>query len=279
MRVQSMKQLFLSEIYLYPVKSFSGFKVDAWNVNAKGLRYDRKWMVIDKKNKFVTQRQMPRMALIKTSLDQDYLILSAPSMGDISVPLNQNPGEKIDSAIWKDQCPAYPVSKEADQWISEFLSKEYRLVFQADETIRPVDPDYANPSDQVAFSDGFPFLIVSEGSLQELNREMELDLPMHRFRPNLVISGCEGYAEDFWRSISVGTIQFSLPKPCSRCSIPSIDIETAKVDKEPTRTLNRLRKWNKNVYFGQNALHGNEGILSVGDPVTVHQTGERQPPI
>lgn len=274
-----MTQPFLSEIYIYPVKSFSGIKVDSWEVKAKGLHYDRKWMVVDRKNKFVTQRQLPRMALIKTALVHDSLILTAPSMGEITIPLNQSPGEKMDATIWRDQCPAYPVSKETDQWVSEFLQTDCRLVYQSDETIRTVDPDYANSNDYVTFTDGFPFLIISENSLSELNQKMELDLPMTRFRPNLVISGCEGYSEDFWRNISVGNIKFRLPKPCSRCSIPTIDIKTAEFNKEPLKTLNRLRKWNKNVYFGQNALHDNEGILTVGDPVTIHQSGERQPPI
>lgn len=268
----------LSEIYIYPVKSFSGIKVAAWEVEAKGLRYDRKWMVVDRKNQFLTQRKLPRMALIKPSLNPDFLILTTPSMSEISIPLNQNSGEKIETSIWKDLCPAYLSSKEVDQWLSEFLQTDCRLVYQADETVRPVDPDYANPNDQVTFTDGFPFLILSENSLAKLNQEMEFDLPITRFRPNLVISGCDSYAEDFWRNISIGAINFRLPKPCSRCSIPTIDIETAKFNKEPLRTLNRLRKWNKNVYFGQNALHDNVGKLNVGDPVTIYKTGISQPP-
>ena len=269
----------LSEIYIYPVKSFSGVKVDTWEVDKKGLRYDRKWMVVDGKNQFLTQRKLPRMALIKPSLNDTFLVLTAPSMSEISIPLNQNSGEKIETTIWTDHCPANLVSKEVDQWLSEFLQTDCRLVYQGDETIRPVDPDYANPNDHITFTDGFPFLIISENSMAALNREMELDLPITRFRPNLVISGCNSYAEDFWRNISIGALNFRLPKPCSRCSIPTINIETAKFNKEPLRTLNRLRKWNKNVYFGQNALHDNEGILNVGDTVTIHKTGIAQPPI
>ena len=269
----------LSEIYIYPVKSFSGIKVDAWEVENKGLRYDRKWMVIDRKNQFMTQRKLPRMALIKPSLNHNSLILTESSMGEISIPLNQNSGEKIETSIWKDQCSAYLVSKETDQWLSEFLHTDCRLVYQADETIRSVDPDYATPNDHVTFTDGFPFLIISENSLEELNQELEHDIPMIRFRPNLVISGCEGYAEDFWRNISIGAINFRLPKPCSRCSVPTIDIDTAEINKEPLRTLNRLRKWEKNVYFGQNALHDNMGKLTTGDPVIIHKTGIGQPPI
>jgi uncharacterized protein YcbX len=145
--------------------------------------------------------------------------------------------------------------------------------------IRPVDPDYGRDTDTVAFSDGFPFLIISENSLVLLNRDMQLNLPMTRFRPNLVISGCPGYAEDSWREISIGAIAFRLPKPCSRCSVPNIDPDTAKTGKEPLATLNRIRKWQNKVYFGQNALHNQCGTLAVGDTVLVKVVGAKQPPI
>ncbi|MDD1613607.1 MAG: MOSC domain-containing protein, partial [Methylococcaceae bacterium] len=166
-----------------------------------------------------------------------------------------------------------------DQWLSHFLNLDCRLVYQPDEMIRQVDPHYGKHSDNVAFADGFPFLIVSENSLVSLNREMQLNLPMTRFRPNLVISGCPGYAEDSWREISIGAIDFRLPKPCSRCSIPNIDPDTAQTGKEPLTTLNRIRKWENKVYFGQNALHNQCGTLTVGDTVHVKVIGTKQPPI
>ncbi|MGZ3814886.1 MAG: MOSC domain-containing protein, partial [Mucilaginibacter sp.] len=148
-----------------------------------------------------------------------------------------------------------------------------------DEVIRPVDPDYAKATDQVAFSDGFPFLIISENSLAALNHEMQMDLPMTRFRPNLVISGCPAYDEDTWREITINAIDFRLPKPCSRCAIPAIDQETAQIGKEPLATLNRTRKWQNKVYFGQNALHDQCGQLTLGDTVHIKSTGTKQPPI
>jgi uncharacterized protein YcbX len=145
--------------------------------------------------------------------------------------------------------------------------------------IRQVDPNYSLPTDQVSFSDGFPFLIISESSLASLIHAMQLDLPMTRFRPNLTITNCHSYAEDSWRDISIGNIDFRLPKPCSRCSVPTIDPTTAEMSKEPLTTLSRIRKWEGKVYFGQNALHNNCGILTVGDIVQVKVTGTHQPPI
>lgn len=273
-----MSQTILSEIYVYPVKSLTGIKVSTWPVNEKGLLHDRKWMLIDRNNQFLSQRRVPKMALVKTQITADQLILSSTS-GSISVPLFPDNGTAINTKIWKDECAAKTASKEADRWLSAFLGIECKLVYQPDNVVRPVDPDYAKESDKVNFSDGFPFLIVSEASLNALNQAMGLQLPMPRFRPNLVISLCESYAEDSWREISINNIEFRLPKPCSRCSIPTIDLETAETGKEPLKTLNRIRKWNKHVYFGQNALHNNVGELSTGSELRIISTGSKQPPI
>ena len=274
-----MTPITLSAITLYPVKSLAGISVTSWPVTKTGLQYDRKWMLIDQDAQFLSQRKLPGMALIKTALTGNHLILSASGMEDLSLSLTPADGDIINSTIWRDQCDARSVSREADQWLSHFLNLDCRLVYQDDEMIRQVDPNYGRHTDIVAFSDGFPFLIISEDSLVSLNREMQLNLPMIRFRPNLVISGCPAYAEDSWREISIGTIDFRLPKPCSRCAIPTIDPETAQTGKEPLRTLNRIRKWQNNVYFGQNALHNQCGTLTVGDTVLVKAAGERQPPI
>lgn len=274
-----MTQSTLSAITLYPVKSLAGISVTSWPVTKTGLQYDRKWMLVDNAGQFLSQRKLPRMALIKTALTDNHLILSASGMEDLSLPLTPTDGDIINSTIWQDQYEARSVSREADQWLSSFLNQDCRLAYQTDEMIRHVDPDYGRHTDNVAFSDGFPFLIISENSLVSLNSEMQLNLPMTRFRPNLVISGCPGYAEDSWREISIGTIDFRLPKPCSRCAIPTIDPETAQTGKEPLRTLNRIRKWQNNVYFGQNALHDQCGILTEGDTVKVKVTGAKQPPI
>ncbi len=274
-----MTQFLLSQINIYPVKSLAGISVNSWPVNATGLVHDRKWMLIDHNRQFLSQRVLPGMALIKTALTDNSLILSSPDMENLCLELEPVGGDVINSTIWLDQCDARSVSKEADQWLSFVLKQECQLVYQPEEMIRPVDPAYAKPSDKVAFSDGFPFLIVSENSLTELNNQMQLNLPMARFRPNLVISGCPAYTEDGWREISIGEIDFRLPKPCSRCSVPTINPETAETGKEPLTTLNRTRKWQNKVYFGQNALHDQTGHLTIGDTVTIKLSGANQPPL
>ncbi|WP_081679080.1 MOSC domain-containing protein [Methylobacter luteus] len=274
-----MAHFTLSGIYIYPVKSLAGISASHWPVTETGLLHDRKWLLIDSNRQFLSQRRLPRMALIKTALTENDLILSAPDMKNLVLPLMPADGEIINSTIWHDQCDARSVSSGADRWLSRFLNTDCRLVYQPDDVVRQVDPDYAHATDQVSFADGFPFLIISENSLVSLNHEMGLDLPMARFRPNLVIAGCPAYAEDSWREIRIGSIDFRLPKACSRCSVPTIDPETAQTGKEPLRTLNRVRNWQNKVYFGQNALHNQCGALSIGDIVQVKLTGPNQPPI
>jgi uncharacterized protein YcbX len=269
----------LSRIFIYPVKSLAGIQIDRWPVEPTGLAYDRKWMLVDEDGLFLSQRKLPRMALIKTALAENELMLSAPGMNGLSLSLLPSEGDWIDVTVWHDRCRARGVSAEADLWFSRFLGQNCRLVFLPDESIRPVNPDYGLPSDRTAFSDGFPFLLVSENSLTVLNEEMGLNLPMERFRPNLVISGCAGFEEDTWREIRIGEIDFRLPKPCSRCAVPTIDPETAEVGKEPLVTLNRTRKWQNKVYFGQNALHDQCRELAVGDRVQIKKTGTSQPPL
>ena len=269
----------LNSIFIYPIKSLSGIPLNQSVVTKTGLQYDRKWMLVDKQQQFLSQRSLPKMALIKTQIIDQYLIVSAQGFPDFSLSLTvPDKTDTIGVTVWHDQCAALAISKEADQWFSDFLQTNCQLVYQPESNIRTVDQNYALSNDQTSFSDGFPFLIASEASLTLLNQQMDLSLSMQRFRPNLVITDCASYAEDNWRKINIGEISFRLPKPCSRCSVPQIDPATALSDKEPLRTLARTRKWNNQVYFGQNALHDSEGILSVGDNVIIHQTGPAQPP-
>lgn len=271
--------MILNDLIIYPVKSLTGIRVKRWQVTKTGLLYDRQWMLIDDQGQFLSQRRLPNMALIKTALSNMQLILSAPNQQDLALNLMPKLGEGIACTIWHDVCTAWHVSKQADDWFSHILKTNCRLVYLPHREVRTVDANYALATDRVAFSDGFPFLLMSEASLESLNQAMSLSLSVNRFRPNLVISGCEAYAEDTWREIKIGSIGFRLPKPCSRCLVPTIDPETGQTHKEPLATLNRLRKWQNKVYFGQNAIHNQSGWIEIGDNVTVIRTGEKQPPL
>ncbi len=275
-----MSQLKLQDIYLYPIKSCAGIRVNQWPVTEKGLKYDRQWMIIDQNNQFLSQRKLQKMALIKPAIVDQQLVLSAPEMGKIKFSLQTpNTSKAIEVKIWHDQCQARTVVPELDEWLSDFLKINCKLAYQEEDYIRQVDQKYANSRDQVYFSDGFPFLIISENSLTNLNSRMPYKISMLRFRPNLVISGSDSFAEDLWREIRIGEISFRLPKPCSRCPIPNIDPETGISSKETIKTLNQYRRYQNQVFFGQNALHNGPGQLFVDDPVTILLTGDPQPPL
>lgn len=271
--------MILSQLIIYPIKSLAGIHLNHWQVTRTGLMYDRQWMLIDQEGQFLSQRRLPQMALFKTALNNTQLIISAPQQSDLAIELKPILGASVRCQIWHDQCTAHLISKQADEWFSATLNTDCRLVYLPHNEVRTVDQTYALATDQTAFSDGFPFLLVSDASLQSLNQAMQLELGMNRFRPNLVISGCEAYQEDSWREIKIGQIEFRLPKPCSRCSIPTINPDTGETSKEPLATLNRLRNWQNKVYFGQNALHNRSGVLQVGDSVEIIKTGEKQPPL
>jgi uncharacterized protein YcbX len=171
--------------------------------------------------------------------------------------------------VWGDSVQAAAVGERADAWLSGFLGLACRLVYFPPDTVRAVDPDYARASDQIGFADGFPFLLISQASLDDLNGRLDEAVPMLRFRPNLVVAGCSAYAEDDWRRIRIGEIEFRFAKPCSRCIIPTIDPASGLRGREPLRTLMGYRQRDNKVYFGQNLIHDGVGQLALGMPIEV----------
>lgn len=263
-----MSGLSLTALYRYPVKSLGGENHQELDVRARGFGFDRHWMVVDAQGRFVTQRQQPRMTLISVRVDdKGALHLSVPGMPDMDVGPYSD--ERVEVSVWGDSVSAAPADSAADAWLSEFLALPCRLVCFPQEQVRAVDPEFAQPSDQVAFADGFPFLLISQASLDDLNDRLERPVSMRRFRPNLVVDGCEAYAEDTWRRIRIGGLEFRVAKPCSRCIIPTIDPKTGLRGKEPLQTLMGYRRRDNKVYFGQNLIHDRSGQLVVGMPVEV----------
>ncbi|MBF0278339.1 MAG: MOSC domain-containing protein [SAR324 cluster bacterium] len=258
----------LAEINIYPIKSAAGISLKSALAENRGLEHDRRWLLIDQNNRFVTQREFPRMALISTAFSETELEVEAPGMNRISIPAPQ----QLDSllvTIWKNECFAVSAGKEAGAWFSEFLEAPVQLVYMQDEVRRPINPDYAKPGDHVSFADAYPYLLIAEASLDDLNSRLEKPLPMNRFRPNLVVSGCRSFEEDQWKRIRIGRIEFRVVKACDRCVVTTIDqISTAKA-REPLRTLAQYRKMDGKVFFGQNLIPDQTGMLHLNDPVEV----------
>jgi hypothetical protein len=270
-----MDEIKLSGIYIYPIKSAAGISLKTAQVENRGFQYDRRWMLVDDTGKFLTQRQFPRMALITVLLEGDKLVVKAQNREILSIPLHLDSSERIPVQVWNDICDAIPMGEEVSQWFSEFLEISCQLVYMPESTFRPVNPQYATHNDQVSFTDGFPFLLISEASLQDLNKRLDEPIPMNRFRPNLVVSGCEAFAEDSWHQIRIGSISFNVVKPCERCIITTVDQALGIRGKEPLQTLSQYRRQNGKILFGQNLIHTSFGALQVGDSI---ELSEESPP-
>lgn len=248
----------LTGLYVYPVKSCRGLAVSEAEVTPRGLALDREWMLVHPDGRFITQRERPRLALVQPSLGGDRLRLEAPGMDQLEIPFRSEPGPRRSVRIWRDTCPAWDQGEAAARWFSRFLGAAVRLVrFPADHW-RGSDPAWTGgQAAGNAFSDGFPFLVLSEESVADLNRRIGGEpLPMNRFRPNLVFAGGGAYFEDQARALRTDGFEFRLVKPCVRCRITTTDQQTTEVGVEPLRTLASYRRSETlgGVCFGQNAI-------------------------
>ena len=257
----------LSGLYVYPIKSCAGIPLHSADLSATGLRHDRRWMLVDETGEFMSQRTHPRMALVSVRFSAEHLIVRAPGMPDLEIPLRQETGNQIDVCVWGDTNRGALVGDEADRWFGEFLEFPCRLVYKPEDDPRLVDSLYAAEGDQVGFADGFAFLLISEASLEDLNERLEDPLPMNRFRPNFVVSGCAPYAEDGWSRLRIGNVPFRVAEPCPRCAITTVDQKSGVPGKEPLRTLATYRKSERGAVFGRNLIHDAPGTVRVGDLV------------
>lgn len=258
----------LARLFFYPVKSLAGIELQAALVDDFGIAQDRRWLVVDHQGNALTQRDYARLALIRPSLHKGGLQLDAPGSSPLVIAEPEGPQRQV--RVWNDTMSAQDAGHASGDWLSAFLKAPACLVYMPDQTVRLIDPNYNPAQRRVSFADAFPFLLISQESMDELNRRLEEPIGIERFRPNLVVSGAaEAHAEDSWRSIRIGELQLDLVKPCDRCAVPTVDPVTAQKGKEPTRTLATYRARDGKVYFGQNAIHGGPGTLRVGAAVTL----------
>lgn len=258
-------------LHFYPIKSCGETIAPRAEVTEKGFRYDRHWMVVDSNGNFLTQRELPRMTLIRPELDGNKLIIVGQGESSIlEIPVNNDEGLRRQVVVWGNQCDGVDDGDIPAQWFSDYLGVGARLVHMPNDFIREKKPGYG----RLEFADSYPFLIVSQESLQDLNERIVANdgqpVPMNRFRPNIVVEGCEPYAEDRWGRIKIGEVEFDVVKPCIRCPIPQVDQATSVKGKEPIKTLYTYRKVSKkDVIFAQKAVNLNVGELVVGQDVEV----------
>ncbi|MEO1395220.1 MAG: MOSC N-terminal beta barrel domain-containing protein [Cyanobacteria bacterium J06634_5] len=280
--------LTLSELFIYPVKSAAGISIHSASLTSRGFEGDRRCMVVSPDGQFMTQRRFPKMALIKlalikSALQSQQLRLSAPHMPALTVPIpapeaDEN-AEQMTVEVWGDRTLARSLGSDAHAWLTQFLGTPCQLVYMPHSSHRPTDHGKFGPNNIVSFADAFPYLLISEASLTELNNKLKANnaapVPMNRFRPNLVVQGAiTPHAEDQWKRIRIGDAIFSVAKPCARCSVPTVNQSTGEktVGNEPIKTLSTYRAWDKAIWFGQNLVQENpevEAVVRVGDRIEV----------
>lgn len=259
----------VSELFIYPIKSLGGIPVSTAVVTDRGLQYDRRWMLVDISNQFMTQREFAEMALLQTEILENGLrVYHKNKETAILIPFEPK-GETITVQVWSDRCKATIVDKKVNEWFSDVLGKHCQLVYMPDTTKRRVDGRYTINKEVTNFSDGYPFMTIGQSSLDDLNNRLEEKLPINRFRPNIVFTGGGPYEEDTWVHFTIRDINFFGAKLCARCVIPTINQDTIQRGKEPLKTLATYRQKNKKIYFGQNLLHHGEGSLSIGDEIKI----------
>ena len=265
----------LTEIYIYPVKSLGGIRLDKAEITDRGLQYDRRWMLIDENNRFISQREYPQLALLKTEILPDYIqIIDTKNQKSFTFPLEISISEieeVLKVTVWEDEVEAWEVSKHISEAFSEALGKPTRLVYMPDESHRKTDTNYALKGDEItSFSDGYPILIIGQSSLDDLNSRLAEPITINRFRPNFVFTGGTAFEEEEWYEFKIGNVRFFGVKPCARCVMTTIDPNTGEQKgKEPLLTLNKYRKAGNKILFGQNVLISQLGKVFVGDEIEV----------
>jgi uncharacterized protein YcbX len=277
----------ISEINIYPIKSCRGISLMSAVVEPHGFKMDRRWLLVDRNGTFLTQRELPKMATITVRLSGDSIEVRADGMQPMIVePLFH--GERMLVLVWRSESEALEYDVETNEWFSDVLGEEVKLLYMPDDAGRTVNPIFDRGGDLVSFADGYPVMLLSEASLGDLNARLETPLPMNRFRPNLVVSGANAFAEDNWNRIKIGDAIFRSTKPCERCVITTVEPSRGEFDgKEPLKTLATYRMAKhvmpdridalgidgNGVLFGQNLIPETPGAtIRVGDAVEMLDT-------
>lgn len=269
----------VSALYIYPIKSCAGIALDQVHIGLTGPELDRRWMVVtedDGELLAITQREMPRLAQAQPSIAGGELVLRAPGLSQLRLPIDDDRTSRRLVHLRAESLQLIDEGLEAAQWFGTLLDAEVRLVRLPDGDSRRVSPEYSPAPARTSLTDGYPALLVAQESLDDLNQRLiergVEPMEMRRFRPSIVVRGVPAYAEDMWAHIQLGDLPFDVVKPCARCAITTVDPAMGEVfdAHEPLATLATYRRWpNGKVMFAQNAVHRAQGMLKVGDRLTV----------
>ena len=265
------KILKISKLFIYPIKSCAGIEVEELRLLPYGSEYDRQFVIVDGDGKAITQREEPRLSLVRTTFwDTRFLVAHIPATEGLLIRLKREDGEEREAVVWGDTCKGLDEGDEIAEALSTFLGRAVRLVRYVPTNPRLRMSSYLGERVSISFADAYPLLIISEASLRDLNRRLpakHLPLEMNRFRPNIVIGHARPYEEDKWQAISVNGVLLRGANQCVRCATTLVDQATGRTGKEPLRTLGKYRKTSKGVVFGRNFIHLGEGIIRRKDVV------------
>lgn len=271
-------ELTVTQLNIYPVKSLAGISLSKSNVEARGLQYDRRWMLVDEQNQFMTQRNHKEMVLLQPSIaDRSMTITHRQGrVAPFSFRLEEMTGEDLAVTTWDDTCPAVEVSAEASAWFSKVLDTPCRLVHMPEHSIRPADPRYAiSEDDKVSFADGYPILMFDEASVDLVAQKSGESIPLNRFRGNIIFKGGHAHIEDELKVFEINGLTYHGVKPCARCIMTTIDQQTSEIrSKEPLKTLATYRKAGNKIKFGQNIIPPASGKVAVGDIIHIKEMSE-----
>ncbi|MEO1594352.1 MAG: MOSC N-terminal beta barrel domain-containing protein [Pseudomonadota bacterium] len=262
----------LVQLFVHPVKSMRGNAIAQWSVEAQGMTDDRRWMVVDARNRFVTGRQVPAISRCLALVTDNGLRLEHDgSVFDVDTPATDH---SVDVVVWSDTVRAHDAGDGVADWLSAQFGRALRLVWQADPRSRPLaESRRATPDDVVSFADGYPLLAMTTASLEELNGRLEVPVTARNFRPNLVIETQTAFEEDDWHTIDVGGVPFRVISPCSRCVFTTVDPATGakRADREPLATLSGYRRDadTGKILFGVNLIPLETGRIGVGCAVSL----------
>jgi len=262
----------VASLSIYPVKSTAGLTLREARVEPRGLAMDRRWMVVDTDGRFVTGREHPALVTVTARPQGRGLVLEAPGREALHVADAAGRGETLTVVVWRSSVQARAVDPAADRWLSEMLGIACRLAHMGADGSRAVNPEYALPGDEVSFADGYPLLLIGEASLADLAARAPIETSMRRFRPNVTVAGAAPYAEDGWRRLRIGGVEFDVPKPCDRCVMTTIDPDsgTPHPGAEPLLTLSRYRRdAARGILFGVNLIPRGTGTIRVDDAVDI----------
>lgn len=264
-----MPKVEISALKVYPIKSCRPLNPTSCKVAKRGLEHDRRWMVVDMDDTFMTRREIPEMAKIGFTLEGDRVVLSKDGLPNLAAHRNPE-GASARVRVWRSITTGKYVSSEVDRWLTKALGRDCRLVYMPEAARRKINPLFNTGKDLVGFADGYPILIASEESLEDLNGRLDSKLTIDRFRPNIVIRGCAPFAEDTWKRIRIGDVVLRATRPCIRCLVTTQDPQSGSpLGPEPLKTLATYRKVEGGVIFGMYYVPEQLGTISIGDPVDI----------